>query len=242
MDHFETPVIQERPPCVFVFMIAMAQPNEHRATLPGLASLGRDGSGWADRKGRAFMSASSLRDELDLAGLMALIATDRDKNAFRTLFQAYAPKVKTYLIRHGAASDRAEELAQETLLTVWRKAAYFDPQRASLSAWRVTIARNLRIDTLRREKSAVAYALSVHEPEAGEDTPHTLSEVSQTQARLRQAVAFLPPDQLQVVQLSFFEDKPHAEIAAQLSLPLGTVKSRLRLALARLRGMVGDLA
>ena len=103
-------------------------------------------------------------------------------------------------------------------MTVWRKAAYFDPSRASVAAWMFTIARNLRIDSLRREKSAVAYALSVHEPEAGEETPHTMSEIAQAQTRLRQAVAVLPPEQLDVVRLSFFEDKPHAEIAEQLCL------------------------
>lgn len=188
------------------------------------------------------MSARPAEEDVDTAALMVRIATSQDREAFKILFMIFAPRVKTYLIRHGAPAGKAEELAQETLLTVWRKAAYFDPNRASAGAWVFTIARNLRIDALRRERSAVAYALTVHEPETTETTPHTESEIAQTQARLRKAVSTLPREQLEVVQLSFFEDKPHADIARELSLPLGTVKSRLRLALARLRGLVGDLA
>ena len=186
------------------------------------------------------MALNALEGD-ETAGLVVRIAERQDREAFKTLFRSFAPRVKAYLIRHGAEPHKAEELAQETLLTVWRKAAYFDPARASVSAWVFTIARNLRIDALRREKSAVAYALSVHLPEASEETPHTANEIAQAQARVREAIRVLPAEQLQVVQLSFYEDKAHAEIAEELSLPLGTVKSRLRLALARLRGLVGDL-
>jgi len=95
---------------------------------------------------------------------------------------------------------------------------------------------------LRRENSAMAYALSVHEPEATEETPEDYSLASERAVRVRQAFRYLPPDQLEVTKLSYFEDKPHAEIAEKLSLPLGTVKSRLRLAMARLRGIVGVLS
>ena len=147
-------------------------------------------------------------DELDTASLVVRIAQSQDKEAFKALFTAFAPRVKTYLIRQGAAPDKAEELAQETLLTVWRKATYFDPARASVAAWMFTIARNLRIDTLRRERSAVAYALCVHEPEASEETPQTANEIAQAQARVRQAIAELPLEQLQVVQLSFMKTRP----------------------------------
>lgn len=178
----------------------------------------------------------------DTAELMRRIAETRDKAAFRALFAALAPRVKAYLIRHGATPVQAEDLAQETLLTVWRKAAYFDPTRANLSAWVFTIARNLRIDALRRERSAVAYALAVYEPEQPPALPDSEHQAAQEGDRIRQAMATLPPDQLEVIRLSFFSDKPHGEIASELSLPLGTVKSRLRLALAKLRGLVGDLA
>jgi RNA polymerase sigma-70 factor (ECF subfamily) len=179
--------------------------------------------------------------EVDAEALIARIVTSQDRSAFEALFLAFAPRIKTYLMLRGASADRAEDLAQETLLLVWRRAASFDPRRASLGAWMFTIARNMRIDSLRREKSARSYALSMHEPVVEEATPHTASESAEAQARLREAVAELPPEQIEIVRLSFYEDKPQAEIAAQLGLPLGTVKSRQRLAIARLRGLVGEL-
>ena len=174
--------------------------------------------------------------------LVLRIAQKRDKSAFRALFVLLAPKVKAYLIRHGAPPAQAEDLAQETLLTVWRKADYFDPSKASVAAWVFTIARNLRIDTLRRERSAMAYAIAVREPEESPPTPEGESQAAERETRVRAAMQTLPREQLEVIRLSFYSDKPHAEIADELSLPLGTVKSRLRLAMARLRGMVGDLA
>jgi RNA polymerase sigma-70 factor (ECF subfamily) len=186
------------------------------------------------------MNDGGVVEPLDANELVRRIAEGQDKAAFKLLFLQLAPKVKAYLIRHGATAAQAEDLAQETLLTVWRKATYFDPARASVSAWVFTIARNLRIDALRRERSAIAYALAP-EPEAPSATPATEQEEAERSERVRAAMATLPAEQLQVIALSFFSDKPHAEIASELSLPLGTVKSRLRLALAKLRGMVGDL-
>lgn len=174
--------------------------------------------------------------------LVRRIATARDREAFKALFLSYAPRVKTYLIRHGAGPDKAEELAQETLLTVWRKADYFDASKASAAGWIFTIARNLRIDAIRRERSALIYELVSPEPPQPASTPETDSQDAQRESRVRAAVAQLPAEQLEVVRLSFFADKAHAEIASDLSLPLGTVKSRLRLALVRLRNAMGDFA
>ncbi len=188
----------------------------------------------------ACMSTGRSPEDLDAESLIARIVASQDRSAFEALFLAFAPRIKTYLMLRGATADRAEDLAQETLMMVWRRAASFDPGRANLGAWLFTIARNMRIDSLRREKSATAYAFSAHEPVVQEATPHTASEAAEVQARLRQAVAELPPEQMEIVRLSFYEDKQQAEIAAQLGLPLGTVKSRLRLAVARLRGLVGE--
>ena len=173
---------------------------------------------------------------------MARVAASRDREAFRALFLAFAPKIKSYLIRHGAAAAQAEELAQEALLTLWRKAEIYDPTRASVAAWLFTIARNLRIDTIRKEQSALAYALATPPEELSMASPEDDSETAEREVRLRAAVRILPAEQMEVVRLSFFHDKPHAEIARELSLPLGTVKSRLRLAVARLRTVLGDLA
>ena len=144
-------------------------------------------------------------------------------------------------MRSGAAADAAEDVAQEALLTVWRKAAYFDPARASASAWIFTIARNLRIDRLRGERRATLYApLELVEPELPQTPDHALSALERDE-RVRAALRELSPEQVRVLQLSFFEGRAHGDIAALLNLPLGTVKSRVRLAMGRLRNLLGDL-
>lgn len=179
---------------------------------------------------------------IDTEALMARIVATRDKAAFETLFVTFAPKVKSYLMLRGLRPELAEDLAQEALLTIWRKADQFDGTRASLGGWLFTIARNLSIDALRKERSAINYALAVHVPPAAEPSPVGAHEARESQARLREAVADLPPEQMEIIRLCYFDDKPHTQIAAELGLPLGTVKSRLRLAIGRLRGLVGDLA
>lgn len=177
----------------------------------------------------------------DPAALLLRVVRARDRAAFRALFLALAPKVKTYLIRQGVAPAQADELAQETFLAVWKRADQYRPERGSATGWIFTIARNLRIDALRRERSAMAYDLAVVEPE-GPASPEAETALVQREARLREAVRTLPRDQVEVIELSFFADKPHAEIARDLALPLGTVKSRLRLAVIKLRAALGDLA
>jgi RNA polymerase sigma-70 factor (ECF subfamily) len=169
------------------------------------------------------------------------IAVSHSRERYALLFSRFAPRVKSYLIRLGARPELAEDLAQETLLTVWRKAASFDPNRASASTWIFTIARNLRIDALRRERHPEDLE---HEPGLAPEPPPSPDAALTTLQRLdrvRQALGGLSADQVEVVRLSFFEDKPHSEISADLGLPLGTVKSRLRLAMARLRAQLGDL-
>ena len=169
------------------------------------------------------------------------IAERQDRAAFAALFEVYAPRIKAMLTRLGAAADAAEDLAQETLLTVWRKAAYFDPARASASAWIFTIARNLRVDRLRGDNRAKLYApCEMVEPE-GPQHPDSALDAAERDARVRLALKELSQEQVRVVQLSFFEGRAHGDIAALLNLPLGTVKSRVRLAMARLRNLLGDL-
>lgn len=138
----------------------------------------------------------------------------------------------------GASSAVAEELAQEALLNVWRKAHLFDPAKASAATWLFTVARNLRIDAIRREKHPELDPEDfMPQPEADADKGLMLAE---DEGRLRVALKGLPADQIQVVELSFFADKPHSQIALELGIPLGTVKSRLRLAIARLKQAMGE--
>jgi RNA polymerase sigma-70 factor (ECF subfamily) len=169
------------------------------------------------------------------ADLLVAVAERQDRAAFATLFGHFAPRLKAYIRRCGLEEARAEELAQEVMLIVWRRAALYDPTQATASTWIFAIARNKRIDALRRERR----------PELDPDDPALVPDEDpvvdlliaqhELEGRLRVAVDALPEEQAIVLRKNFFEDKPHNQIAAELALPLGTVKSRLRLALAKLR-------
>lgn len=174
------------------------------------------------------------------ADLIAAVAQQRDKAAFAELFQYFAPRVKAYLIRLGVPSGAADDLAQEALLMVWRKAHLYDRSRAAPSTWVFTIARNLRTDAARRIRYTETLDDGVDRPDDALLADDVLS-AAQRDARVRSALKALPQDQLRVVELSFFEDKPHSDIARILDIPLGTVKSRLRLAMGRLKPLVGVL-
>ena len=177
----------------------------------------------------------------DHAALIAAIAQRRDRAAFAELFAWFGPRVKAWMMRAGSNSAAAEELAQETMLLVWQKARLFDPQRAGASTWIFTIARNLRVDALRREKHP---STLMQDPSEVPEAPHQadrIMAVSQQEVRIRAALSVLPPEQAEVIRQAFFEDKVHAEIEKDLGIPLGTVKSRLRLAMTRLRAALGDL-
>ncbi|MBX9683409.1 MAG: sigma-70 family RNA polymerase sigma factor [Hyphomicrobium sp.] len=176
-----------------------------------------------------------------MADFLQRIAERGDVEAFRKLFQAYAPRVKAYMMRQGADPNTAEELAQETLLTVWRKAGLYSGEKGSATTWIFTIARNLRIDRLRRELSWVELPDGHDEEPSPDALPDELLSQQQRKLRVQTALATLPPDQLEVVSLSYIEGLSHSEIAERLGLPLGTVKSRMRLAYHKVRESVEDL-
>jgi len=179
-------------------------------------------------------------DPARLNALVAAVARARDRAAFQALFDHFAPRVKGYLMRLGAGSAVAEDLAQEAMLAVWRKAGLFDPAKASASTWIFTIARNLRIDAIRKERRPEPDpADPLQRPETERAADETV-DWAKAEERLRAALADLPREQSQVIELSFLAEKPHSLIAAELGLPLGTVKSRIRLAMARLRVALGD--
>ncbi|HYE52881.1 MAG TPA: sigma-70 family RNA polymerase sigma factor [Azospirillaceae bacterium] len=168
------------------------------------------------------------------------VGRDRDREAFVALFRHFAPRLKSYLMRQGAAPGAADEVVQEVMVTIWRRADSFDPSLASAATWVFTIARNRRIDMIRREARPEIDpddpALVPAAPEAAD----RLIEAGQDQRRLHGAIAELPPEQAELLRMAYFEDKPHSVIAAERGLPLGTVKSRLRLALERLRRAMGE--
>jgi RNA polymerase sigma factor (sigma-70 family) len=171
----------------------------------------------------------------EMAELAHRIAVHRDRAAFERLFDHFAPRLNGYLQRLGADQATAEEIAQEAMATLWRKAALFDPQKSSLSTWLFRVARNRRIDGLRRGRGEVLdESEPVLLPEAPPD-PLTILAVETRDQAVRKALEALPGEQLHLVRLAFFEQLTHSEIAAKTGLPLGTVKSRLRLAFTRLR-------
>jgi RNA polymerase sigma-70 factor (ECF subfamily) len=180
--------------------------------------------------------------------LIQAVATRQDRAAFIQLFEHFAPRIKTFMLRSGSREATAEEIAQETMLSVWRKAGTFVPGSAGAAAWIFTIARNLRIDAIRREQRESPSKLDMEKDDAIESqiderlTPESQVAAAQMEQRVRKAMAQLSSDQMRVIELSFFGDKPHGEIAELLQIPLGTVKSRLRLAVARLRALLGDMS
>jgi RNA polymerase sigma-70 factor (ECF subfamily) len=169
---------------------------------------------------------------------VAQVATHQDRDAFAVLFGYFAPRVRSYLLRLGADDAAAEELVQEVMLTVWRRAASFNPALASVGTWVFTIARNKRIDRLRREKRPEIDpddpALIPH-PAEGADM---LLGAAQSGGHLRAAMRDLPSEQAELIVMAYFQDKSHRAIADETRLPLGTVKSRIRLALGRLRAVL----
>ena len=172
----------------------------------------------------------------EAADLIEAIAARQDRAAFAQLFRHYAPRVKAFLMRGGTDAEIAQEVAQEALILVWRKAASFDRRRASAATWIYAIARNKRIDLARRAgRPAIETEdwLTVFAVELEEADKSVLA--GQTYSRVKELMAGLSADQLAVIRKAFFEDKTHTAIAEELGLPLGTVKSRIRLALGRLR-------
>jgi len=177
-----------------------------------------------------------------MSDLIARIAKDRSDDAFRRLFEECGPRIKAYMMRGGADAATAEELVQETLLTVWTKAGLYSAEKGSPIAWIFTIARNLRIDRLRRQTPWQELTDEQQATFVAEDTaPDEEASLAQRRARVQATLGTLPPDQLEVVTLAFIDGHSHSEIAERLSLPLGTVKSRIRLAYQKVRTALEDL-
>ena len=176
-----------------------------------------------------------------MADLLQRVAANGDVEAFKALFQAYAPRVKSYMLRQGADPATAEELAQETLLAVWRKAALYSDEKGSATTWIFTIARNLRIDRLRKEVAWQPLPEDNNEQPSLDPLPDAELSERERGERVRAMLAELPEDQSAVVQLAFVEGLSHSEIAKRLDLPLGTVKSRMRLAYQKIRDALEDL-
>jgi RNA polymerase sigma-70 factor (ECF subfamily) len=174
--------------------------------------------------------------------LLQRVADSQDRQAFAALFRFYAPRLKSFLLKQGFSDIESEDLIQETMLNLWRKAASFDAARAGVSTWIFTIARNCGIDRRRRtSRMAVAPVEDdVVEPVDPDPSAEEQIIVRENEAAIRAALGRLPAEQAAVIRLSFFAENPQAEIARSLGIPLGTVKSRVRLALQRLRQVMEE--
>jgi RNA polymerase sigma-70 factor (ECF subfamily) len=170
--------------------------------------------------------------------IRAIAAGDRD--AFVALFERYAGRIKGFMMRSGASAGDADEIVQDVMVAIWRRAQTFDPARSAAATWIFAIARHRRIDLLRRAGRPKPDPLDpLFQPEAEPDGFAAVNAADR-EARLREALADLPPEQRAVLVAAFYEGLSHAEIAAREGLPLGTVKSRIRLAFRRLSGILGD--
>lgn len=181
------------------------------------------------------MSADSASsDALAHDRLIEAVAQRRDREAFAALFSYFAPRLKAWLIKSGASASAAEDFAQDAMLTVWRKADLFDSRKARAATWIFTIARNRRLDMLRRDARPLPTP-EILLTEGEVQRPDDILSASEDAERVRDALSRLKPDQVEVLRLAFFLDSPHSEIARRLDLPLGTVKSRIRNAMSKLR-------
>ena len=175
-----------------------------------------------------------------LTGYLVAVGRQQDREAFGLLFDHFAPRLKSFMLRRGVDNGLADEVVQEAMINVWRKAHLFDPAKASASTWIFTIGRNMHIDLVRRTKRP---EFDPEDPELSPAAaPEATAEISREQDAelVRNAMRHLPEDQKDVLRKAFFEDKPHREIAEELNIPLGTVKSRIRLAFKRMRDELGE--
>ncbi|WP_297188102.1 sigma-70 family RNA polymerase sigma factor [uncultured Porticoccus sp.] len=170
----------------------------------------------------------------DWSAMLAELAISRDRQLFIRLFRHFSPRIKGYIMKLGLTEATAEELTQEAMLSVWRKTHLYDPGKAAASTWIYTLARNLSIDWMRKQKYP-EYDLDSWHEEAGEPPVLELAEQAVMSDQVAMAIRQLPDNQAQVIIMSFYEGRSHSEIADRLSIPLGSVKSRIRLASEKLK-------
>ncbi len=206
-----------------------------RPTLVGVAVMTLD----KGMSSNATVASRAVPDEL--SELLIAVAERKDRKAFIKLFEHFGPRVKSYLKRLGVNDSEADDLMQEVMLTVWRRAEQFDCRKARASTWIFTITRNKRSDAIRRERRP---EFDPNDPALvpdRDDDPSEAVSVNEWRAAIKRAIDEVPEEQAKLLRMSFFEDKTHDAIASELDLPLGTVKSRIRLAVAKLRRSLEEL-
>lgn len=209
--------------------------NRNASPRPPAYTEGRGIEG-LPRTGSTLVGSEATNEPEWLAEIEAV--RDRaDQAAFKALFAHFAPRVKAFLVRSGCPHDQAEEVTQDVMATLWRKAHLFDGTKASVATWIFTIARNRRIDLIRRnrrpEPEDLPWGPTAEPPQADQIA------LQQETEKLGAALASLPKPQREIIERAYFGELSHSEIADETGLPLGTIKSRIRLALDRLRHAMG---
>ena len=167
--------------------------------------------------------------------LITRVAQNRDRQAFAQLFDHFAPRLKSFMMRKNTSAELAEDLVQEAMISVWTKAAMYEPSKGSVTTWVFTIARNLRIDRIRRDVHMPTTELGDYDEPSEAVEGEELLGRKQEDGLVARALQSIPEEQRQILVLSFVEEMPQSEIAEKLAIPLGTVKSRMRLAYGHLR-------
>lgn len=167
--------------------------------------------------------------------LMQRVAQNLDREAFGELFDKLAPRLKSFMMRKGTSAELAEDLVQEAMILIWTKAGLYDPAKGSVMGWVYTLARNLRIDRLRRDSTMALTAIDDYDAASDDPGGEEVLLRKQEDLHVTEALKDIPAEQREVLLMSYVEDMPQTEIAERLKLPLGTVKSRMRLAYNRLR-------
>lgn len=187
-----------------------------------------------EQNAKAAPAASSGHKSFD--ALLLAVGQHKDKTAFMTLFDYFAPRIKSYLLKGGLNLDEADELAQETMLMVWQKSEMYKPERAAASTWIFTIARNKRTDYFRKNSRLLVLPPEKFDTiESDEKSVFDKFYAQELSHEIDVALEELSPDQISIIKKAYYEDKPHTQIAEETGLPLGTVKSRIRLAMQKLR-------
>jgi RNA polymerase sigma-70 factor (ECF subfamily) len=178
------------------------------------------------------------RMEMHLRRLISRVAESRDRQAFAELFDHFAPRLKSFMMRKSTSAELAEDLVQEAMIAVWTKAQSYEPSKGAVTTWVFTIARNLRIDRFRRDGNMPLTELGDYDEPSEAPEGEELLGRKQEDGLVARALASIPQEQREILVLSFVEDMPQSEIASRLSIPLGTVKSRMRLAYGHLRRLL----
>ena len=173
--------------------------------------------------------------------LLLRVGNDRDRSAFKKLYEHFAPRLKSFLLRIGSDMSAAEEICQESMIMVWRRAETFNPDSAGASTWIFTIARNKRIDKLRKDNRPLP---DLNDPSFFQipvDKSDDILQRVEEEKKIKNALKNLPPEQAKLILSAYYEEKSHRKIADETNLPLGTVKSRIRLAINRLRTQLEEI-